>query len=612
MTEPVKKVKFLTNKDLLEEIHKSKTSYCEFVDKKYSKYDFIVNDLSKATIERIEQARQKKVTDTISQIRKEHSARGIKNFKPEVSIDEFPVDTIVIRLMTFDHIPINEEKVHKAKTEGERHIRCNFPPFQHYIFKDGEFVLVGQSHYKAGEFSLTHGKMTNKLALMFMMMVERYGHRGNWRGYCVDEETQALTKRGWLNIDEINETDQVLSHQEGSMKWSKILSIYRDEEYDGLMHRMTLQGMDAFVTPNHKMLTDRGLIPIELLKEQDHVILMGDRVQDDHIAKHPDSLVELAGWIVTDGCYDIRSSDQFLRRICIYQNNGPKADRIRDCLNQLDIKFSESVEKNICFAINRSDSHKLAEILPNKNLTMEFILDLTADQRELLINTMIDGDGWRTNGHRRYAQKDLQHVDLFQALCAISGHRAISHAVTNHTSFGKLTNYHTINIFSKRKNTTKVACVDFHGGKRNGRDKILGKGKENHPNEPTVNYKGRVWCPETEYGSFLVRRNGTVYLTGNSYLDEMKCQALLQLSQVGLQFDESRSDIPNPFAYLTQVTKASFIRALNLEKRNQDIRDDLLIMAGAMPSYTKQTEHEIEQQKINAEISAAKKDAASE
>ena len=92
----------------------------------------------------------------------------------------------------------------------------------------------------------------------------------------------------------------------------------------------------------------------------------------------------------------------------------------------------------------------------------------------------------------------------------------------------------------------------------------------------------------------------------------MKCQALLQLSQVGLQFDESRSDIPNPFAYLTQVTKASFIRALNLEKRNQDIRDDLLIMAGAMPSYTKQTEHEIEQQKINAEISAAKKDAASE
>jgi len=280
MTEPVKKVKFLTNKDLLEEIHKSKTSYCEFVDKKYSKYDFIVNDLNKATIERIEQARQKKVTDTISQIRKEHSARGIKNFKPEVSIDEFPVDTIVIRLMTFDHIPINEEKVHKAKTEGERHIRCNFPPFQHFIFKDGEFVLVGQSHYKAGEFSLTHGKMTNKLALMFMMMVERYGHRGNWRGY--------------------------------------------------------------------------------------------------------------------------------------------------------------------------------------------------------------------------------------------------------------------------------------------------------------------------------------------SYLDEMKCQALLQLSQVGLQFDESRSDIPNPFAYLTQVTKASFIRALNLEKRNQDIRDDLLIMAGAMPSYTKQTEHEIEQQKINAEISAAKKDAASE
>ena len=36
---------------------------------------------------------------------------------------------------------------------------------------------------------------------------------------------------------------------------------------------------------------------------------------------------------------------------------------------------------------------------------------------------------------------------------------------------------------------------------------------------------------------------------GYTYNDEMKGQAILQLSQIGLQFDESKSD--NPFAYYT-------------------------------------------------------------
>jgi hypothetical protein len=80
---------------------------------------------------------------------------------------------------------------------------------------------------------------------------------------------------------------------------------------------------------------------------------------------------------------------------------------------------------------------------------------------------------------------------------------------------------------------------------------------------------------------------------GYSYVSDMRGQALVQLSQVGLQFDESRSD--NPFAWYTQIIKNCFRRILLLEKRNQDIRDDLLIMSGAMPSHTRQVEDEIEQ-----------------
>ena len=80
----------------------------------------------------------------------------------------------------------------------------------------------------------------------------------------------------------------------------------------------------------------------------------------------------------------------------------------------------------------------------------------------------------------------------------------------------------------------------------------------------------------------------------------MRLQALLQLSQVGLKFDESRSEIPNPFAYYTQTITNSFMRILNIEKKNQNIRDDLLIMNGAAPSYTRQTEDHLKQQAAEA------------
>jgi len=73
---------------------------------------------------------------------------------------------------------------------------------------------------------------------------------------------------------------------------------------------------------------------------------------------------------------------------------------------------------------------------------------------------------------------------------------------------------------------------------------------------------------------------------GYTYNDEMRSQALLQLSQIGLQFDESKSS--NPFAYYTAAITNSFTRVLNIEKRNQNLRDDILEMNNFAPSYTRQ------------------------
>lgn len=73
---------------------------------------------------------------------------------------------------------------------------------------------------------------------------------------------------------------------------------------------------------------------------------------------------------------------------------------------------------------------------------------------------------------------------------------------------------------------------------------------------------------------------------GYTYNDEMRNSAILQLTYVGLRFNEAKS--ANPFAYYTAAITNSFCRVLNTEKRSQNIRDDILELNGLNPSWSRQ------------------------
>ncbi len=595
-------IKYIKNKDLLEEIQRSKATYCHFVSSDYSTYDLIVTSVDELTPALLTST----ITTKASKMSTKTDPVDPKSIDPE---------TIVFRVMTDSHLPPEtDEKRRKKSSTGEWVAKPNFPPFKHYIMKKGKPVEVGRSHWKEGlhngQFCIVHGKITNRLAQMFMLLVEQYSHRGNWRGYCVDEATEALTQRGWLNMHQITENDLILSYDDGQLKWSKIKSIFKDD-YDGNMFHLSVIGMDALVTPRHKFVTSKGLKEVEYLLETDRIVLTGDPVEPEHTSRYADQFVELVGWFVTEGnCY--LEEGRNYTRVTLYQNEGENANRIRKCLTDMNVRFSESLDENeygnteVTFHLTKETCEALMAVAENRVLSMPFILSLSQEQRELLIDTIIE-DGWlrrqydNENSGRSYCQKDKAHVDAFIALCTMAGLRT-SCKLRDIVSFGKPTRVHIINIFS-RGNHSRVENIDFHGGKRNGRD-CIGKGKVSYPNEPTVPYKGKVWCPETEYGSFMARRNGYVYLTGNTYVDEMRNHALMHLSQVGLQFDESRSD--NPFAFYTQIIKHCFTRILNLERRNQNIRDDLLIMAGVNPSYTRQVDNEMDQREEETKAVALK------
>lgn len=616
------KVNYLNNKDMLKEIHKSKMSYCEMDDVKYEKASYIINNLGTLSLDDIEEGDDKTATvenlteqqllelflsDEVQREAKENlaSQRQQEAFQAAIAADpdtkpklaQFAIDPdtidpddLVFRVLTYKHIPSMNERKKTHKTVADWHIKLNFTPFKHYIIRDRKLVQVGLSHHKNGEFSLTCGSITNELAKMFLLLVRRYSERSNWRGYCVDEDTEALTQRGWLKYDEITTEDIILSFDRGQLKWSSIESIFEDD-YDGKMFKLNSKGIDALITPGHKLVTEHGFTRVDYLLESDQVIIMGDAVQNE-TKTYSNELVELMGWIITEGNFQPKKN-----LVSIYQNEGSYADRIRHCLDTLGFRYSESDKTNICFLINVKDSKYLMDLLPNKNLTMDIIVNLTTDQAKMLIETIVDGDGWRRGKNKNlnsYCQKDKHHVDLYQALCAIAGQKTNATLVEGHLSFGKGVSFYNIHTFSHK--TTRGECIDMHGGKNNGKaDGVLGKGKIHHPNTPTKDYNGKVWCPKTEYGCFVARRNGKVYLTGNTYIDEMKGQALLQLSHMGLQFEESRSQ--NPFAYFTAVLTNSFTRVLNSEKQNQNLRDNLLEAYGQNPSFSRQLQYEDEARK---------------
>lgn len=183
---------YLANKDMLAEIHKSKISYCEFIDEeKYHQHDIIVEDLSEIfDSETQEQAKQNKA-DRLSSSGYKAAMEQFKNkelkTKPKMATykvdpQSFTLDDLVFRVYTFEHIPLNNRKK-KIKKERDKYMKTNFIPFKHYIIQNGQAVEVGRSHSKNGEFCTTHGNLTDKLSRMIILLTERYSQRYNWRGY---------------------------------------------------------------------------------------------------------------------------------------------------------------------------------------------------------------------------------------------------------------------------------------------------------------------------------------------------------------------------------------------------------------------------------------------
>ena len=186
---------YLNNKDILKEIHKSKNQFNSYTEPEYGQYDIIlpsVDKINRLTVTEAKRNKAKKMSSAEYDRRKKLGEK-VKQAECETLYTEITKEELIFRVMTFEHIPEEPGRKKNPKTVADTKVKLPFPPFKHYKYDDeGEIILVGKSHWVGGmdngNFSHKHGKATDKLAMMWLKLVDRYATRGNVRGYTYNDE----------------------------------------------------------------------------------------------------------------------------------------------------------------------------------------------------------------------------------------------------------------------------------------------------------------------------------------------------------------------------------------------------------------------------------------
>ena len=228
---------FLKNANLLEEINNSKITYCCYTNKEYTTYDIICDGYSLVTPNVIDAFFNKNKERDYIVIRvatDEHIIPFIKSKNGKVNLQDIKMSPFKHFLLTKeDFIKVFEnsggsatlidEKNEKIKLikeqikDNNRNIRFNKLnkelqiPYKEFNAKCEEEIKqliediknlsedfsnkirdkmteVLRSHWKGdtieeGDFCITHGRLTNDLVYMMMMLVDQFAKSGNWSGY---------------------------------------------------------------------------------------------------------------------------------------------------------------------------------------------------------------------------------------------------------------------------------------------------------------------------------------------------------------------------------------------------------------------------------------------
>ena len=319
--------------------------------------------------------------------------------------------------------------------------------------------------------------------------------------YCVDEETQALTKNGWQDYSDIKVGDEILTlnMETGFSEYETVAEMFiKNGSFE--MVEMKTRSFNALVTPNHRWVVNerRGnkiqkeylfKETIELQSGVTKLIPRAVPFKNQNKSIYSDDYVKLLAWIFSEGYYE-KGVNGNSTRIIISQServNLPYVLEIKETLKNLALSYTENKSNNDClvFAIKGDFSKEIKDRFPNKIPDTNFINQLTDKQLVDFIETSVKADGWEQFGYSKFIQKDKQFIDIFSMACTLAN---IPHSIGTQRPDG-------------------CYQVSLTRNRRSYADQIK---------YTPVEYSGDIWCPRTKNGTFFARRKGQTYWTGNT------------------------------------------------------------------------------------------------
>jgi hypothetical protein len=345
-----------------------------------------------------------------------------------------------------------------------------------------------------------------------------FGQEHEW---CVDPETEILTDRGWLRYDEVT-TDDLAYVIDPELGWGRFEPIQAVNVWDDKARHLRLietGGHSSLTTAAHRWPlacnADGGKVrwtTTEELQTHDRIIRAAARADAPATPKYTDAFVELVGWFWTEGWTPPADHpDAGLYFAQSAKVNPQHVASMRAALQScFPGQWSERHSKDdmATFRIKREAAASILEVTgADKEPTPEFLCHLTRAQLHLLIDTCVSGDGHETkSGQRTWYQLSDAGVRSFEMLCALAGQPTVT---TPQKDYG--------NRYGRPPHRVSL----LKSGVAKPLDAIRVKAYKDRPSrtpavDEWVETQGIVWCPTTPSGTWLARRRGTVYFTGNS------------------------------------------------------------------------------------------------
>lgn len=337
---------------------------------------------------------------------------------------------------------------------------------------------------------------------------------------CVDYETEVLTQEGWKTVYDLKESDIVLTlNSSKKLEWGNILAIHKYEgDFDAV--EFTHPQCNAITTLDHRWPIEykdylRFVTTEKIYKHRwpDYPILKAADNDFEDNPNYSDELLILIGFILTDGSICKQATGY---RCTIYQSENNKkgtVNLIKNCLEKLGIPYKDNQGVYKTFSIYKEPyGNLIGNLFPDRVLTSEFLISLSQRQLKILLNTMLLGDGSgdlsklneQRNKEKRFVCRDIHRFDMFQMLCTLAGYAS---SFRYDDARGKK---HYSNKISNKEGyiLSKNIC---YGAAVLDRKRI-----HIYPHHKKLVKLDKVWCITTKNETWVARRKGKVFITGNS------------------------------------------------------------------------------------------------